>query len=184
MFISPVTVKHIERYRLAGDLIPAGSTVLDAACGSGYGSSLLTRCEYIGLDLEHTVLEYARRHYSGTFHSLPIQRAAELGQFDAIISFETLEHLESPAQGLSALLAALKPGGMLLVSFPLNHPDTIYHQTIFTPATVDSLLEQCYGGRQFSRDSYYQPSIQIEALNHSLTESTQVTLTLVLQEQL
>ena len=182
MFISPVTVRHVERYRLAGDYIPEGSRVLDAACGSGYGSGFLTSCDYVGLDLDVTSLEYAKRNYPGSFHELPIQRAAELGQFDAIISFETLEHLDKSEEGLSDLLEALKPGGLMVLSFPLNHPDTIYHRTIFTPTSVDTLLTKCIGTRQFKRESFYQPQFRIEPLNHGLEESEQVTLTLVLQE--
>lgn len=182
MFISPITLRHVERYRLAGDSIPQGSSVLDAACGSGYGSGFLASCNYTGLDLDGISLEYARRHYPGSFHRLPIQRAGELGQFDAIVSFETLEHLEKPEEGLSALLGALKPGGLMVLSFPLNHPDTIYHHTIFTPTSVDALLSECVGTRKFKRASFYQPQFRIVPLEHILDEAEQVTLTLILRE--
>lgn len=180
MFISPVTVKHIERYHLAGELIPEGSRVLDAACGSGYGSAFLNDCDYFGLDLDKTALEYGRRHYSGSFHKIPIQQATELGLFDAIISFETLEHLDDPTTGLKALLDALKPNGIMILSFPLNHPDTIYHRTVYSPAKVEELLTQCIGDRTFQRKYYYQPKLKIETLDHMLEESAEVTMTVVL----
>ncbi len=184
MFISPITVKHIERYRLAAEHIPPLSRVLDAACGSGYGSAFLGGCDYTGLDLDGAVLQYARQNYSGSFQKLPIQEAASLGTFDAIMSFETLEHLSNPEAGLSALVSALKPGGVLIMSFPLNHPDDIYHKTVFTPDSVTALVSNCVGNRTFEKKYYYQSKILIHELEQVLDESAQGTLTLVLKESL
>jgi len=182
MFISPITVKHIERYRLAGNHISPKSRVLDAACGSGYGSVFLNECDYTGLDLDGAVLQYAQQNYPGSFQQLPIQAAGSLGTFDAIISFETLEHLSDPLEGLSALLSALKPGGMLILSFPLNHPDDIYHKTVFTPNSVAGLLTESFGQRLFKQDSFYQSNILIGELDQKLDEAAQGTLTVILNE--
>ena len=43
---------HLERYRWATDYIGATDTVLDIACGIGYGAPILmeTGCCYIGVD--------------------------------------------------------------------------------------------------------------------------------------
>ena len=182
MFISPITVMHIERYRLAGKYILPGSRVLDAACGSGYGSAFLKDCDYVGIDLDGSVLQYARQNYSGVFQQPPIQEVGRLGKFDAIISFETLEHLDNPPEGMSALLSCLKPGGCLLLSFPLNHPDDIYHKTIFTPEKVDQLFVEAFGSRTFKRTDFYQPAMLIDELRQELSETDEGTLTVLLQE--
>ncbi len=182
MFISPITVKHIERYRLAGNLISPGSRVLDAACGSGYGSAFLKDCDYVGIDLDGSVLQYAQQNYSGRFEQLPIQNVASLGNFDVIISFETLEHLDNPHEGMSALISCLEPGGKLILSFPLNHPDDIYHKTVFTSETVDKLLLDCYGSRVFERTNYYQANMLIDELKQDLSETEEGTLTVLLKE--
>ena len=182
MFISPITVKHIERYRLAGKYISPGSRVLDAACGSGYGSAFLKDCDYVGIDLDGSVLQYARQNYSGVFEQLPIQEVGKLGKFDAIISYETLEHLDDPIVGMSALISTLKPGGCLLLSFPLNHPDDIYHKTIFTPERVDDLFNECFGARIFKRTNFYQSAILFDDLKRDLSESDEGTLTVLLEE--
>ncbi|MBT3228244.1 MAG: class I SAM-dependent methyltransferase [Candidatus Marinimicrobia bacterium] len=182
MFISPITVKHIERYRLAGKFIAPGSRVLDAACGSGYGSVFLKDCDYVGIDLDGSVLQYASQNYTGTFEQLPIQKVASLGEFDAIISFETLEHLDDPKAGMLALISSLKRGGSLILSFPLNHPDDIYHKTIFTPQKVDQLFVECFGSRTFKRTDFFQSAILIEELKQELTETGEGTLTVHLQE--
>ncbi len=101
------------------------------------------------------MLQYAQHHYSGSFQQLHIQEAGSLGTFDAIISFETKEHLNDLLEALSALLFALKPGGMLIMSFPLNHPDDIYHKTVFSPNSVAGLLTENFGQRLFKQDSFY-----------------------------
>lgn len=182
MFISPVTVKHIERYRLAGKFISSGSRVLDAACGSGYGSVFLKDCDYVGIDLDGSVLQYARQNYSGIFEQMSIQDVASLGKFDAIISFETLEHLDDPTEGMSTLVSCLKPGGCMLLSFPLNHPDDIYHKTVFTPERVEDLFVECFGSRTFKRTDFYQSAILIDELKSELSETDEGTLTVLLEE--
>jgi 2-polyprenyl-3-methyl-5-hydroxy-6-metoxy-1,4-benzoquinol methylase len=182
MYISPITIKHIERYRLAARFIPPGCRVLDAACGSGYGSSFLKDCEYVGIDLDGSVLQYARQNYTGVFEQLPLQEVSKLGKFDAIISFETLEHLENPLSGMVALISCLKSGGCLILSFPLNHPDDIYHKTIFTPEKVQNLFSESFGARHFKRTDFYQPGILIGELDQELSETDEGTLTVLLQE--
>ena len=182
MFISPITVKHIERYRLAGSLISPGSRVLDAACGSGYGSAFLKDCDYVGIDLDGSVLQYARQNYAGVFEQLSIHEVVKLGKFDAIISFETLEHLDDPQGGMSALMSCLKPGGCLILSFPLNHPYDIYHKTIFTSEGVNELFVECFGSRTFERRDFFQSAILIDDLKQKLSETEEGTLTVLLQE--
>ncbi len=182
MFISPITVKHIERYRLAGRHVPPGSRVLDAACGSGYGSVYLKDCDYVGIDLDGSVLQYATQNYAGTFKQLSIHDVVKLGKFNAIISFETLEHLDDPQGGLSALVSSLNPAGFLMLSFPLNHPDDIYHKTIFTPKGVDKLFIECFGSRAFRRTDFFQSDILIDELRQELPETVEGTLTVLLQE--
>ena len=182
MLISPITVKHIERYRLAGKYISPGSRVLDAACGSGYGSVFLKDCEYVGIDMDGSVLQYASQNYSGIFEQLPIQDVGKLGEFDAIVSYETLEHLDDPLVGMSALMSCLKSGGRLLLSFPLNHPDDIYHKTVFTPAGVEDLFVKCFGSRTFKRTDFYQSGILIDELRQELSETDEGTLTVLLEE--
>ena len=83
---------------------------------------------------------------------------------------------------MSALLSCLKPGGCLLLSFPLNHPDDIYHKTIFTPEKVDQLFVEAFGSRTFKRTDFYQPAMLIDELRQELSETDEGTLTVLLQE--
>lgn len=49
------------------------------------------------------------------------QLPQKLGTFDAIISFETLEHLQAEKRFLNSLYEMLKPGGKLLLSTPFGN---------------------------------------------------------------
>lgn len=150
MLISPITLRHIERYRLASTLLLKQGRLLDAACGSGYGSAYLTDHEYVGLDLDSGVIRYAKSNYAGSFYNMSVEQASELGSFDHIVSFETLEHVDDPDQTLGVLIKILKPGGCMVMSFPLNHPDTIYHQHVFNRDSVRLILEKHFRPDLFS----------------------------------
>lgn len=73
-----------ERYRFAAEFVTPGDVVIDAACGSGYGRSLLPDCGYWGVD----------------YHDGPeVDQVADLMswvpefKFDVWIGLETIEHL-------------------------------------------------------------------------------------------
>jgi len=73
---------HLQRYRFAADhLNSAGirGIVLDAACGTGYGSKILleTCGAYIGIDVSSEASEYARKFYGGASR-LSLYRLAPL----------------------------------------------------------------------------------------------------------
>ena len=114
--------QHLARYRWASYL--AGGAVLDAACGTGYGAALLSEGvdSVVGIDVSASAVERARiRAPSCTIlcASLP----AALGQFsdgdfDTVVSFETVEHIEDAEALIAGFHRVLKPGGRLLISTP------------------------------------------------------------------
>src|SRR5690242_18625506 len=90
--------EHVARYMLARNWVADGR-VLDAGCGSGYGSALLaeTAKEVIGVDLSAEALAYAGAHYKaphlsfqqGDCGKLPLGEA----ELDWVVAFEVIEHL-------------------------------------------------------------------------------------------
>ncbi len=77
------------------------------------------------------------------------------GDFDAITLFETLEHLDQPAEVLKSLSMRLRPGGILILETPdcegvsgvsdrreylLAHP--LEHINCFTNSTMTSIAEK------------------------------------------
>lgn len=136
--VREIWYEHVHRYVFARELVE-GKTVLDAACGEGYGShTLASKAKQVtGVDLSETAIAHAVRRYSSS--NLGFQQAdcCDLpfadGQFDCIVSFETLEHLENQRQMLREFRRVLAPGGFLLISSPDKavYSDQLQNHNIF-----------------------------------------------------
>jgi SAM-dependent methyltransferase len=121
-----VMAEHRARYAFAAAHV-AGRSVLDVACGSGYGSRMLRdagAATVLGVDRCPDAVAYARQRYETDGLRYATGDACDLtalGQFDVIVSFETLEHLPDAERFLAACRQALQPDGTLLVSSPYRH---------------------------------------------------------------
>ncbi len=159
---------HVARYMLARQYIRPGDRVLDAACGLGYGSAILadsTLAERVlGLDVDVAAILYANDHYARHRQRLKFE-AQDLeslgrfgaGSFDAIVSFETLEHIKDPDAFLALCRRMLTPGGRLICSVPNEWVDETgtdpnpYHLHVFDRAKLEAacrrhfLVEKVYG---------------------------------------
>jgi SAM-dependent methyltransferase len=104
-----------EGRRVAAELIPKGSSVLDVACGTGVFTFMLREernCRVVGIDLSLKMLEFARKsnpYPDVTFHH---EDATDLGAF-ADLSFDwgailMLMHELSKSQQVSVLREALR----------------------------------------------------------------------------
>jgi SAM-dependent methyltransferase len=118
---------HLRRLlaTFAGEL-PPGSRVLDAGAGNA---------PYRGLFRQH-VYETADLHPRSThvcnLHAIPLPDAS----FDAIVSTQTLEHTQEPAQVLRELFRVARPGARILLSAPFVYeehlqPNDFYRFTSF-----------------------------------------------------
>jgi len=114
--------EHIARYRFAA-AFSGGADVLDAGCGSGYGSEQLHGARSVtAFDLSRDAIEYAKEKFSrpavhflrASCESIPFADAS----FDLMIAFELIEHLERWPELISEARRVLRPGGVLLVSTP------------------------------------------------------------------
>ena len=117
---------HVRRYRFAAQFA-SGRTVLDVACGAGYGASILLAAsaeKYLGVDLSPEAVEFAKGHYSaGPRASFVVDDACHLSlvrdqSFDLVVSFETIEHVPYPELFLTAIRRVLRPDGTFIVSTP------------------------------------------------------------------
>jgi 2-polyprenyl-3-methyl-5-hydroxy-6-metoxy-1,4-benzoquinol methylase len=119
--------RHISRYRFALNFIPAGSTVLDAACGSGYGSVILSELatKVIGVDCSEKAYTYAIKE--NALPNIEYRRedltklSFEPGSLGAVVTLETLEHLDhaTAARYLAQISTWLVPGGVVVASSPM-----------------------------------------------------------------
>ena len=118
---------HIERYKFAMAYLNSNDICADMACGSGYGTFLLSqKCQHIiGIDIDEGLVKKISQRYKTSpnieFKSSNILNINYISQFDKIISFETIEHLdEKHIPDLFRKTAdALKSDGKLIFSVPL-----------------------------------------------------------------
>lgn len=146
--LSGIHPGHLERYFFAARSVEG--TVLDAACGCGYGSQILQNSgsSVTGIDLEKEAIEYARRHYRGPEYILADVTTFR-GKYNWVVSFETIEHLKEPEQAL----VRFRDSKRLIVSTPNQerYPfdpakfvgDKYPHVKHFSPTELDELLETC-----------------------------------------
>ncbi|MBM7097490.1 class I SAM-dependent methyltransferase [Bacillus sp. H-16] len=119
-------LEHLARYYFAFPY--ASGRVLDIACGTGYGTKMIAKgrkksiTSITGVDINVDTIEYARKTYFHPLLSFTAGNALdpslrdEIGTFDTIISFETIEHVPNDRQFLKSLINLLNPGGTLLIS--------------------------------------------------------------------
>ncbi len=139
--------EHLARYRWAGALVK-GKRVLDAGCGTGYGSDLLADAEaadVVGVDIDpEAFVDRAARRDSVRLVAADVRDLPEeLGDFDVIVCFEVIEHLDDPEQALDRLAGVLRPGGVLAVSSPnrdVYPPGNPYHKHEFLPGELEEAL--------------------------------------------
>lgn len=99
---------HRERYEWAAKITAPG-TVLDVACGVGYGSYILAErgCkQVVGFDRDAEAIEFATRFYKHDnvqFFDANIYQVESTETADFITCFEILEHLVDPGLALRNL---------------------------------------------------------------------------------
>ncbi len=141
--------EHIERYKFACGFV-SNSIVLDAACGAGYGSYMLseTAKQVFGIDISQESIDYAREKYSNTNITFEVMNIEKLKYpdnfFDIVVSFETIEHISSQETFLKEIKRVLKPGGKLILSTP-NIETTSKGKAVHTPfhlkeVTLDEMI--------------------------------------------
>lgn len=133
-----VFVAHFTRYQFVCDHIRDVHLprILDAGCGTGYGSWMMhcAGSQVLGLDKNSKVIDWAANMFAGPIFAVANLERHDplLGLFDIVVGFEFLEHLERPSHTLGLLYSYLKPSGGCFLSIPLNHPDAKFHKHQFS----------------------------------------------------
>jgi SAM-dependent methyltransferase len=143
--------EHIARYWWASQ-VTAGVDVLDAGCGTGYGTAILagtTPAKLLAVDLDQDAVERTRTSVGDAaevsradLRELPLDDDT----VDVVVCFEVIEHLEHRDEALRELARVLRPGGVLLISSPNRNrypPGNPHHVYEYTPEE----FEQELGGR-------------------------------------
>jgi SAM-dependent methyltransferase len=119
---------HMARYHFAAQYVRPGDTVLDCACGLGYGSHIIYQNSrahrVIGIDNSGFAIAYAKSNYCIP-GSVDFFQGDALGlvhipedSIDYVTGFETIEHIPEPARYLKELFRVLRPSGRIFLSAP------------------------------------------------------------------
>lgn len=114
---------HIKRYKKVCEYLRGTEIVLDAGCGFGYGTYMLSKfaAQTIGVDISPETIEIARQRYpeakyiSGDIETFNFNH---LHLFDIITGFEIIEHLRSPILALQNFRKLIKNEGRIFISSP------------------------------------------------------------------
>src|SRR5262249_14419746 len=93
-----IVALHLKRYLFAQPYCTR-NVVLDAACGTGYGSAELARVatRVVGVDVDEQAIEYARSRYVADNVEFEAMDVAALdfddASFDVVVAFEAIEHV-------------------------------------------------------------------------------------------
>ncbi len=115
--------EHVARYAFARRYAD-GKRVLDAGCGTGYGSAELAQsaAAVTGVDISADAIEYASASYPipglRFLESSCIAVPSPPESFDLVVAFEVIEHLTEYRAFLNECARVLTREGLLIVSSP------------------------------------------------------------------
>ncbi len=157
-------LEHQQRYEFYNSFY-SGKKILDAACGSGYGSFHISKSgasSVLGVDISGESVSLAQKKYINSKLEFRKADCSDLrilnDNFDVIVSFETLEHLNDPKLFIKSAAEILNPGGYFICSTPnkmrlsgaghinqyhlneLNYPD--FYKAMSDNFEIDSCYHQ------------------------------------------
>jgi SAM-dependent methyltransferase len=167
--------QHISRYRWVASKVH-GMRVVDAACGSGYGSDLMIKggaTSVEAFDIDLVSVERAQQNYKhanlsfnqGDVCALPLADKS----CDAFVSLETIEHLEQDESFLNEVVRVLKAGGLFICSTPnreltnagttiVSKPFNPFHVREYSEAEFEGLLRKHFSSVSlFGQTSFSSP---------------------------
>lgn len=120
-----ITIEHYQRYEAILELVK-DKYVVDAACGEGYGSSIMGSVakRVIGIDISEDAIKRANANYGtdnvkycqGDISDLPFKDHS----VEVFVSFETIEHVNKELQVkfVEEVSRVLKQDGLFIISSP------------------------------------------------------------------
>lgn len=142
---------HRNRYTFGLEFVQGSGFGLDVFCGVGYGSWMAAQSGHhmLGIDASAEAIAVADRSYGGpgVFYSCrawPFELPE--ARFDFAFCLESVEHVDDGVALVAAVVRALRPGGVLVLStpnqdlMPFIPAQHRFHTRHFTQAETFSLL--------------------------------------------
>jgi 2-polyprenyl-3-methyl-5-hydroxy-6-metoxy-1,4-benzoquinol methylase len=149
---------HLNRYEFACETLDGLSDkhqILDLACGIGYGTLMLaqkTAANITGVDIDAAAIDHAKQYFANAQIQFICEDAKLLSLMpasqDAIVSFETIEHIDFDELLLQQFYKFLKVGGRLICStpnqdvMPFDKLKFSFHLKHYTNAELVQLLNR------------------------------------------
>ena len=118
-----INYEHLHRFFFVRDHAK-GKVVLDAGCGEGIGSYILSeKAKFVvGVDIDKECINLAKEKYkrenlcflTGSIHEIPFKN----NTFDLVVCLEVIEHVEEQEKVICEMKRVLKKEGMLIISTP------------------------------------------------------------------
>lgn len=164
--------EHIGRYQWVSQFAQR-RTVLDAACGIGYGSQMLLQkgaARVYAFDLADEALAEARHRLAGSakaiVHSADVTRLPLSNrEVDLYVSFETIEHVADDDAVVAEAARVLRPEGVFVCSTPNrlvvspgnrleSRPSNQFHLREYDRRELENLLAKRFDSVEWYGQSY------------------------------
>ncbi len=133
---------HCTRYLLARGFVSPGETVVDAACGHGYGSALIGQVakKVYAMDKD----DFFNHDYRRDNVEQLVENFETIEKFpdcDTFISIETIEHLSDPQRFLDKVTDATRK--KIIISSP-NKPTKDVHEFHLSDVLLPNIQKLMY----------------------------------------
>lgn len=155
--LDSIRTDHKNRYHFASKhMKKQDAIVVDAACGVGYGSFIISANNNVkkihSLDISDDAINHAKKYFNNKkiYYSLQNLETDEiiLESSDYFISFETIEHLQNPKNFIRKVFNNLKTNGVFIGStpnediMPFVQQNFLFHTRHFREHELDKILKE------------------------------------------
>jgi 2-polyprenyl-3-methyl-5-hydroxy-6-metoxy-1,4-benzoquinol methylase len=145
--------RHLAAYDYASTLV-VGKRVMDAGCGEGWGTQRLAdhAASVLGVDYSDVAVAACRSKWDKAnldFKQVDLTEAPGAGQqFDVVLNFQVLEHIDDPGPFLRGLRSRVADDGLLMLTTPnllMSFSENPYHVREYTAEELQALLGEVFG---------------------------------------
>lgn len=144
------------------EALEGGGRLIEFGCGCGHGIDLLRRLyptvEPTGLEVDYDCAREAERATRAVIVVGTAEDCRYDARFDVALFHRSLSDTEDPAKALERGVAALKPGGWLVVTLPDDLPTT--QEELRTDRGRMRMSERLFYGMFLAPDPSYNPTRQ------------------------